>query len=117
MTADHTQPPRHACAEPLDVWLDENVLLSFDGRVLEFFESSDARRIHIARGPHIEFGENPASPKKRPRLTIRAARHSYTTWYAPSSRAGLEQLDATLREATACYASHNYAPAPVSGAR
>ena len=34
----------HACAEPLDVWMDGGSLLTFDGRVLEIFGFTDAHR-------------------------------------------------------------------------
>ena len=98
----------HACAEPLDVWRDANFLLTFDGRVLEIFGLSDAHRFHIAYSPRIELGENPPNPKKQPHLTIQSARGSFGSAFDPSCRAGLERLDARLREATQCYASHGH---------
>ena len=101
----------HACAEPLDVWMDGGSLLTFDVRVLEIFGFTDAHRFHIAYSPRIELGENPSNPKKQPHLMIQSARGYFGSAFDPSRRIGFEQLDARLREATRYYATHGYVKA------
>ncbi len=78
-----------------EAWVSENVLLTFDGDVLEVFGFEDSHRIHIAYRPDLQFTDG-----RRPRLLItKANEHRHEMSYDPERRAGLEAFAEQLRAA------------------
>lgn len=78
-----------------EAWATDQVLLTFNGSVLEIFGFNDTHRLHIAHRPSLQFEEG-----RRPRLHIAddfGPRHTFD--YDPARRVGLDVLAELLRAA------------------
>lgn len=75
-------------AEPrYEVPVSDNVLLSFDGRVLEVFGYVDDARYHIWEEPRVEF----STPRHRVTIIVRSGR-KHTVPYDARFLPGLQAL-------------------------